>query len=96
MLPPLSLVSFSIPTITMDILTILIGVFLYVGLVYWLRPKRTLARPPGPKGSWFVGNTFQIPATFEWEAYQRWSKECGSPFLTSPTYAVCADFFIFL
>ncbi|KAF7318686.1 Cytochrome P450 [Mycena chlorophos] len=34
--------------------------------------------PPGPRGMPFVGNLLEMPSSFEWETYMRWSREYNS------------------
>lgn len=47
-------------------------------LVYILVSRRNkLPLPPGPRKLPLVGNWFDIPPAFEWEAYLKWSKEYG-------------------
>lgn len=45
----------------------------------YARTKRTRYRlPPGPKGLPILGNTYDIPAKYEWLAYEKWSRDFGS------------------
>ncbi|KAK0200298.1 cytochrome P450 [Desarmillaria ectypa] len=39
------------------------------------RARHRLPLPPGPKKTPFLGNLFDMPASPEWEAYDRWCKE---------------------
>jgi len=42
------------------------------------RSSSKLPLPPGPKGLPVIGNMFDMPTSFEWETYQKWSKELGT------------------
>ncbi|KAK0452985.1 cytochrome P450 [Desarmillaria tabescens] len=39
------------------------------------RTRRRLPLPPGPKKLPFLGNTFSMPTSSEWEVFDRWCKE---------------------
>ena len=36
--------------------------------------------PPGPKGLPVIGNLLDMPTSFEWETYHKWSKELGGSY----------------
>ncbi|KDR66571.1 hypothetical protein GALMADRAFT_80669 [Galerina marginata CBS 339.88] len=40
-----------------------------------------LPLPPGPKGLPLIGNLRDMPASFEWETYHKWSRELGTDIL---------------
>ncbi|KAF8960416.1 cytochrome P450 [Flammula alnicola] len=42
------------------------------------RPFSHLPLPPGPKGLPLIGNLKDIPTSFEWQTYHKWSKELGT------------------
>lgn len=33
--------------------------------------------PPGPKGEWLLGNARQMPTTFQWLTFAKWSDMYG-------------------
>ena len=37
--------------------------------------------PPGPKGLPVIGNLRDMPTSFEWKTYHKWSKELGTLWL---------------
>jgi hypothetical protein len=48
--------------------------------LYLLFPRASRSRlplPPGPRKLPLVGNLFDLPPTFEWEAYVEWSRKFG-------------------
>lgn len=58
------------------------GAALSALLVFWVllrfqNKRRRLRLPPGPTGIPFFGNSFDIPKTYEWITYKRWSREFG-------------------
>lgn len=63
-------------------LTLLDGflVVLCIILVSHVLRRRVHGRtPPGPPGSWVVGNTYQIPTDKQWLKFDEWIKEYGEP-----------------
>ena len=64
---------------TMDGL-LLLGFLAIVALVSGYLQRRRLQLPPRPKGLPIVGNAFDIPENFEWEVYDKWSREYGTEF----------------
>lgn len=51
-------------------------------LIVWIRrSKIKLVYPPGPKGFPLMGNIWDIPSTYEWLTYARWSQDFGMPTL---------------
>jgi len=52
---------------------------LVVFLVAWVVSKRKrLPLPPGPKGLPILGNTYDVPRSREWLAYERWARDFNS------------------
>ncbi|KAF9451579.1 cytochrome P450 [Macrolepiota fuliginosa MF-IS2] len=49
--------------------------------LYLRKPKQSLPLPPGPKKWPVIGNLLQLPTSFEWETYARWSEIYGSDIL---------------
>lgn len=39
------------------------------------RSLSKLPLPPGPKGAPLIGNLKDMPTSFEWQTYHKWSKE---------------------
>ncbi|KAF7368570.1 Cytochrome P450 [Mycena venus] len=65
-------------TISPVVLCTILGV---LAMVYTatLRTRRSkLPLPPGPPKLPLVGNLFDVPSTFQWQAYARWSKQYDS------------------
>jgi len=58
------------------IVSISIGV-LVILLVIRSRSRNLLPLPPGPKGLPLVGNLLDIPSSYAWETYHKWSTELG-------------------
>ena len=60
----------------------LVAILATVALVFlYLRRKNARPRlplPPGPKGLPVIGNLRDMPTSFEWETYHKWSKEHGT------------------
>lgn len=40
--------------------------------------ERRKLNPPGPRGKWFIGNLFDIPASFPWLRFSEWGKTYGA------------------
>ncbi|EKM48300.1 uncharacterized protein PHACADRAFT_214864 [Phanerochaete carnosa HHB-10118-sp] len=47
-------------------------------LLYFSRRRVKYRLPPGPKGLPILGNVFNAPKSFEWLAYQDWSRQYDS------------------
>ena len=58
---------------------VILFAFAWAAFIYVRRASsRSLPLPPGPKRLPIIGNLLNVPRSFEWEAYARWSKEFGA------------------
>ena len=58
----------------------LVATGLAVAIALWglvTKKASSLPTPPGPKKLPILGNLLDIPTTFEWITYARWTKEYG-------------------
>jgi len=51
-------------------------IFLYLKRKYGSFSHSPL--PPGPKGLPVIGNLCDMPTSFDWQTYHKWSKEFGT------------------
>jgi hypothetical protein len=65
------------PYIRSTLVAVFICILVLVLLKLISRSRRPL--PPGPKGSFLVGNAFQMPTKYEWLTYTEWRKKYGGP-----------------
>jgi hypothetical protein len=64
----------------LDIFAILATVVVLIFL-YFKRKNSSFSHlplPPGPKGLPVIGNLRDIPTSFAWQTYHKWSKELGT------------------
>ncbi|KAK7682348.1 hypothetical protein QCA50_014553 [Cerrena zonata] len=59
----------------LDIIFSLLGLFILHRL---LRNRTQTPFPPGPKGLPLIGNTLDIPRTYEWLTFSEWAKRWGA------------------
>ena len=65
---------------TLAILAAVVLIFLYLKRNSNGHSSSQLPLPPGPKGLPVIGNLLDMPTSFEWETYHKWSKELGGSY----------------
>ncbi|KAF8651376.1 hypothetical protein AX16_004823 [Volvariella volvacea WC 439] len=68
---------------SLDAAVVLTAVFILVYISHYNRrsPYRHLPLPPGPKRLPVIGNLLDLPKSFEWKAYHKWSEDHNSDIL---------------
>jgi hypothetical protein len=58
----------------------LFGAAVVASLILYImfRPLQTVPFPPGPKGTFLVGNALQMPKERHWLTYAEWAKKWGA------------------
>ena len=62
----------------LDVLAVSAAVLLIFFYLKRNNTRSSLPLPPGPKGLPVIGNLLDMPTSFEWETYHKWSKELGT------------------
>jgi len=65
----------------LDIVAILAAFFVVYRLLATRNARPSLSHlplPPGPKGLPIIGNLKDMPTSFEWQTYHKWSKDLGT------------------
>ncbi|KAF8884723.1 cytochrome P450 [Gymnopilus junonius] len=70
----------------LDIVASLVAFFIVLSLYIYRKQHDApsyshLPLPPGPKGLPLIGNLRDMPTSFEWQTYHKWSKEIGTDIL---------------
>jgi hypothetical protein len=65
---------------TIQPLDIAVSVLALVSLAY-IRSRRSLPLPPGPKGWPLIGSLLEMPTAQPWKVYQQWGERYGMGFL---------------
>ncbi|KAH9924103.1 cytochrome P450 [Amylocystis lapponica] len=59
----------------LDLVAGILTATLVIGILF---RRRRVQLPPGPRGMPIVGNIYDVPKSFEWLEYQKWSREFDS------------------
>lgn len=65
---------------TTNFISIIVVSLLFSYVVYrnHIASSRKLPLPPGPKPLPLIGNTFDVPRSFQWSTFMKWAEEYGT------------------
>ena len=65
----------------------LVAIAVVLLLVYrFIKTRRRLPYPPGPRGWPIIGNIFDVPTSYQWKTFAQWGEQYGKPPAIFPTF----------